>query len=71
MIQKCIEAGYDSVMIDASNQPFDVNVRQSRQVVERAHAAGIAVEAELGYVPKLGQADAAEADYTSPAEARP
>ena len=45
----CIESGfYSSVMIDASHMPFEENVAATRRVVERAHAKGISVEAELG-----------------------
>ncbi|HNW49692.1 MAG TPA: class II fructose-bisphosphate aldolase [Prolixibacteraceae bacterium] len=48
----CIDAidsgGYDSVMIDASHEPFEENVRITKKVVDRAHARDIAVEAELG-----------------------
>ena len=45
----CIDSGfYSSVMIDASDEPFDGNVATTRRIVERAHAKGISVEAELG-----------------------
>jgi fructose-bisphosphate aldolase class II len=45
----CIDSGfYSSVMIDASHEPFDENVAITRRVVERAHAKGLSVEAELG-----------------------
>jgi len=45
----CIASGfYSSVMIDASHLPFEENVAITRRVVERAHAKGISVEAELG-----------------------
>lgn len=45
----CIASGfYSSVMIDASSFPFEENIAITRRVVERAHAAGISVEAELG-----------------------
>ncbi len=45
----CIDSGfYSSVMIDASHHPFEENVAITRRVVERAHAKGISVEAELG-----------------------
>lgn len=40
--------GYTSVMIDASHDAFDTNVKRTKAVVEKAHAKGIAVEAELG-----------------------
>lgn len=45
----CIESGfYSSVMIDASSFPFEENVTITKRVVQRAHAKGISVEAELG-----------------------
>ena len=45
----CIDSGfYSSVMIDASHRPFAENVTITRRVVERAHAKGLSVEAELG-----------------------
>jgi fructose-bisphosphate aldolase class II len=45
----CIESGfYSSVMIDASHEPFEGNVAITKRVVDRAHAKGISVEAELG-----------------------
>lgn len=55
LIQRCLDAGFDSVMIDASEKPFDQNVALSQQVVQKARAYGACVEAELGYVAKLGQ----------------
>jgi fructose-bisphosphate aldolase, class II len=39
---------YNSVMIDASHLSFEENLMTTRRVVERAHARGLAVEAELG-----------------------
>jgi fructose-bisphosphate aldolase class II len=45
----CIDSGfYSSVMIDASHEPFEENVATTKRVVDRAHAKGISVEAELG-----------------------
>ena len=45
----CIDCGfYCSVMIDASHEPFDENIAITKRVVDRAHAKGISVEAELG-----------------------
>ena len=43
-----IQAGYSSVMIDASAKPYEENVALTAEVVKIAHAAGISVEAELG-----------------------
>ncbi len=70
LIHQCIRAGYDSVMIDASEHDFDTNIKLTRQSVTAAHQVGIAVEAELGYVPKLGQKDVQEAGLTVPEEAK-
>ena len=44
-----IESGYyNSIMIDASHEAFERNILITREIVEKAHAKGIAVEAELG-----------------------
>ena len=45
---KAIRAGFTSVMIDASHHPFDENLKETKRVVEVAHACGVGVEAELG-----------------------
>lgn len=67
---KAIKAGFSSVMIDASQKPFDENVRITKEIVKLAHAAGVAVEAELGHV---GQGSDDEEKnkkmYTDPDEA--
>lgn len=69
---RAIQAGFSSVMIDASHLPLEQNIAATRKVVELAHACGVSVEAELGRVP--GQEEEvvvseAEATYTDPAEA--
>jgi len=43
-----IEAGFTSVMIDASHQSFEENIRLTKEVVDFAHPKGVVVEAELG-----------------------
>ncbi|HOF43132.1 MAG TPA: class II fructose-1,6-bisphosphate aldolase [Bacilli bacterium] len=45
-----IDAGFTSVMIDASKHPIEENVRLSKQVVDYAHPQGVTVEAEVGIV---------------------
>ncbi|GIN57178.1 class II fructose-bisphosphate aldolase [Lederbergia ruris] len=47
---KAIHAGFTSVMIDASHDPFEQNVETTAKVVELAHFHGVSVEAELGTV---------------------
>ncbi|MBS0663551.1 MAG: ketose-bisphosphate aldolase [Verrucomicrobia bacterium] len=45
----CIDSGFfSSVMIDASHEPYEQNIAITKRVVDRAHAKGISVEAELG-----------------------
>jgi len=47
----CADAGYTNIMIDASKQSYEENIRQTREVVEYCHAVGnISVEGELGTV---------------------
>lgn len=71
-IQAAMDAGFTSVMIDASELDFAENAALTRQVVELAHARNITVEAELG---KIGTTDFVETDtdeelYTVPSEAK-
>ena len=67
LVERCLDAGFDSVMIDASERPFDENVSTTRRIVELARPYGVNVEAELGYVAKLGQAQGG--GFTTPEEA--
>ncbi len=48
LIMTALRAGFTSVMIDASAFPFEENVRQTKRIVDIAHAMGVSVEAELG-----------------------
>jgi len=50
LIGECIEAGWTSVMIDASARPFEENLSLSRRVVEMARPRNVTVEAELGAI---------------------
>jgi tagatose 1,6-diphosphate aldolase GatY/KbaY len=50
LAERCVEAGYTSVMIDGSKLPFSENCELTRRVVELAHASGVSVEGELGHV---------------------
>ena len=63
---------YSSVMIDASHHPFAENVAITRRVVEKAHARGLAVEAELGLLRGIEDdmaVSAQDAILTDPAQA--
>lgn len=49
--KKCADAGFTNIMIDASKQSFEENVRQTKEVVDYCHRLGnISVEGELGTV---------------------
>ena len=45
-----IEAGFTSVMFDASRDDLETNIKRTRAVVEYAHAHGVVVESELGAI---------------------
>ncbi len=65
-----IDAGFTSVMIDASHFPFEENIRQTKEVVDYAHARGVSVEAELGRVGGQEDAVVAETMYAIPSECK-
>lgn len=49
--KKCADAGYTNIMIDASKQPFEGNISQTKEVVDYCHKVGnVSVEGELGTV---------------------
>lgn len=47
-VKACVDAGFTSIMVDASALPFEENIRESRKTVEYCHFYGIPVEVELG-----------------------
>ena len=86
-MEACIRAirlGFTSVMLDASAEDYETNVRATDQIVRLAHSVGVTVEAELGHIfsSNMGLAESPEeaetldsyesADdvYTDPATAK-
>ena len=69
----CIDSGfYSSVMIDASHEPFEENIAITRRIVDRAHAKGLSVEAELGQLGGVEEdvsVDEDQAHLTDPKQA--
>jgi len=68
-----IRAGFTSVMIDASSEPYDNNVATCRKVCEAAHAVNVSVEGELGTIGNTDSAETTSPDeilYTDPAQAK-
>ncbi len=56
LVKACLEAGFDSVMYDGSELPLEQNIENTKKAVALAEKYGANVEAELGYIAKLGQA---------------
>lgn len=77
-LQRAVELGYASVMIDGSRLGLDENIAATRRVVEMAHARDVPVEAELGAVmgheegpmPPYEELFASGRGFTDPEDAR-
>lgn len=71
---RAVAHGCTGVMVDASSLPLDDNIDRTRAVVDMAHACGIPVEGELGYVPGVEGEDAerhpGDVVYTTVGEAQ-
>ena len=69
LVDEAITLGFGSVMFDGGALPYDENVAITAAVAERAHAAGVYIEGELG---EVGGKDGAHAPgvRTDPDEAR-
>lgn len=49
-IARAIRSGFTSVMYDGSALPLSENIKNTKNIVEYAHAVGVSVEGELGYM---------------------
>ena len=68
-----IRAGFTSVMIDASSQPYEGNVATCQKVCEAAHAVNVSVEGELGTIGNTDSVETTAPDeilYTDPMQAK-
>lgn len=68
-VAAALNAGYSSVMIDASKLPFEDNIATTIKVVADAKKLGIPVESELGTVGGKEDGLTAGISYTDPDEA--
>ena len=50
MIEECAKSGWTSIMIDASELPFEENLEMSKRVRDIAERYGVGMEAELGQI---------------------
>jgi len=53
VVKRCIDEGFESVMIDASLYDFEKNIEITKDIVEYAHKKGVVVQGELGKIPRL------------------
>ncbi len=71
---RCIDLGFNGVMIDGSRLSFEENLNLTKRVVDYAHEKQVTVQAELGVVPYLGESDLSEVNWkdfmTDPEQAR-
>ena len=68
-----INNGYTSVMIDASHDDYEVNIKRTKAVVEAAHKKNVFVEAELGILSGVEDdinIEEGRGRYTDPNQAR-
>lgn len=71
-VQRAIQCGFTSVMIDGSLLPYEENVALTQEVVKLAHAVGISVEGELGTIGDTGtsvEGGVSKVIYTDPDQA--
>ena len=71
-VLRAIRNGYTSVMIDASLQSFDDNIKITKEVVALAHEVDVSVEAEIGTIVNNWSAEGGAANiiYTDPEQAK-
>jgi fructose-bisphosphate aldolase class II len=50
LAKKCVDSGWDSVMVDMSEKTLDENIALTAEVMEYAHKQGVAVEGEVGLI---------------------
>lgn len=69
-VLEALRSGFSSIMIDASDKPFQENVAITKKIIEICRPLGITVEAELGrLLGKEEDVESLEAIYTDPEDA--
>jgi fructose-bisphosphate aldolase class II len=54
IIEKAIELGFDSVMVDGSHVGLEENIAATKEIGQLAHSASLPCEAELGAILRFG-----------------
>lgn len=63
--KKAINSGFTSVMLDASKEPLEQNILDTRKVVAYAQKYEVSVEAEIGYIGGVEDGHASGIKYAS------
>ncbi|WP_338969920.1 class II fructose-bisphosphate aldolase [Spiroplasma endosymbiont of Labia minor] len=70
LVKRACDNNFSSVMLDASKESYENNVKFTKEIVAYAHARGIDVESEIGHVGgKEDDNSSRGSDYTSVSEA--
>ncbi len=69
-VKTALGNGFDSIMIDGSELDIEENIHLTKEAVALASWKDVPVEAELGYVAKLGQTQEPGKGFTNPDEAK-
>jgi fructose-bisphosphate aldolase class II len=51
-VKTAVDAGFDSVIFDGTEQSFEANVAETKKCAAYAHARGVLIEAEIGFIGK-------------------
>jgi len=71
-VSECINAGFSSIMIDASDLPFDENISLTKSVVDYSHTREVWAQGEIGSLAGVEDdvnVEKDEARFTNPDEA--
>lgn len=66
---KAIDAGFTSIMFDGSSLPFEENLEKTQELVAKAHALGISIEAEVGGIGGEEDGVSSEGELADPEQA--
>jgi fructose-bisphosphate aldolase, class II len=62
-VRRAVNIGFTSVMYDGSRKKYEDNKMITKEIVEFCHEKGVVVQAELGFVPYLGEVEIADSDW--------
>lgn len=68
--KKCVEAGFSSIMYDGSHNPIDVNIKETKELVELAHKNNMTIEAEVGSIGGEEDGKVGMGEYADPKECK-